>query len=49
MCVYYIYIYTYLSILHTKSQYLHAPRVGTDIIGPGEAVFAVRCMKFKQI
>ena len=25
--------------VHIKASYSHDPRVGTDIIGPGEAVF----------
>ena len=33
---------------HVKSSYSHAPGVGTDIIGPGEAVFTIKCGKNKE-
>ena len=37
-----------LIIFHIKSSYSHDPRVGTDIIGPGEALFAFRGKEFKE-
>ena len=32
-----------------RSSYFHEPRVGTDTIGPGEAVFTIRQTKFGGI
>ena len=37
----------FFDVFHIKSSYSHEPRVGTDIIGPGEAGFAIRWKTFK--
>ena len=39
----------FLDILHIRSSYSHDPRVGTDTIGPGEAVFTIRRAKFEGV
>ena len=39
----------FLGVFHVKSSYSHEPGVGTGTTGPGEAVFAIRIVKFKEL
>ena len=39
----------FCGIFNEKALYFHEPRVGTDTTGPGEAVLAIRIVKFQGI